>query len=82
MVELSMRYPFVPGLYRLVALVLKIGGTDLVATSRAKYQFYISSIIARLPQFSDDLAVSAVQVSFRLILYPYYYCYQLGLIIQ
>lgn len=62
-VEISAKFPFVPGLYRLVATVLHIIGEDLPTVHHPAYQIYISSLIHLIAQFSDDVLVSAVQVS-------------------
>ena len=61
-VDLSTRFPLVAGFYHLVSLLLKIYGNDLAESSRSKYHFYISSVIDRLAQLSDDLLSAAVEV--------------------
>ena len=61
-VEISTKFPLVPGLYRLTATVLQIIGEDLPTIHHPTYQHYISGLIDRLAQLSDDLLVCAVQV--------------------
>lgn len=63
MIDLSTIYPSVPSLYRLVGSVLSVMGEDLPEFHRQLYQFYISSLIDRLPQLADNILVSAVLVS-------------------
>lgn len=63
MIELSTTYPLVPDLYRLVGSVLSVMGEDLPEFHRQYYQFYISSLIDRLPHLADNILVSAVHVS-------------------
>jgi len=57
-----MKFPLVPGLYRVLALVLFIIGRDLPVIHHPTYQFYMSSLINRLAQLSEDVLLSAVQV--------------------
>lgn len=59
---MSTKFPLVPGLYRILASVLLVIGADLPIVHHPHYQYYMSSLINRLAQLSNDVLVSAIQV--------------------
>uniref|UniRef100_A0A0P6IJU2 non-specific serine/threonine protein kinase n=1 Tax=Daphnia magna TaxID=35525 RepID=A0A0P6IJU2_9CRUS len=60
-IGLSMKFPLIPGLYRILATLLSIIGQVLPIVQHPRYQSYMTSLINRLSQLSDDVLVSAVQ---------------------
>jgi hypothetical protein len=50
-----------------LALVLSIIGQDLPVIHHPTYELYMSSLINRLAQLSDDVLVSAVQVKAKFL---------------
>ncbi|KAI9558578.1 hypothetical protein GHT06_015366 [Daphnia sinensis] len=60
-IALSTKFSLIPGLYRILATLLPIIGHVLPVVQHPRYQSYMTSLINRLAQLSDDVLVSAVQ---------------------
>lgn len=68
-----MKFPLIPGLYRILATLLSIIGQVLPIVQHPRYQSYMTSLINRLSQLSDDVLVSAVQVEIFLYVFIFMY---------
>lgn len=71
-IELSSKYPMVPGFYRLVSIVLRIVGEEMPEKYRPLYISYSAILIEQLASFGEDLLAATVQVSFDLFHFVFY----------